>query len=50
MIRALSINETNYLFSGIFKQALDLEQSLSFVCPYKMGKSWLSHANIRLEK
>ncbi len=50
MIRALSINGTNYLFSKTFEQALDSKQSLSFVCPYKIGKSWLSHANIRLEK
>ncbi|MFG6369551.1 MAG: hypothetical protein K1W16_14285 [Lachnospiraceae bacterium] len=45
----LSINGMSYPNSRAFEQALDSKQSLSFACPYKMGKSWLSRAGIRLE-
>lgn len=49
MNRTLSINGMDLPISRAFEQALYSKQSLSFACPYKMGKSWLSRAGIRLE-
>lgn len=48
MKRTVSINGINSPISRAFEQALDSKQSLSFACPYKRQKSWLSHAGIRL--
>ncbi|MCI8313951.1 MAG: hypothetical protein HFH74_02645 [Lachnospiraceae bacterium] len=50
MNRTLSINGMDLPISRTFEQALYSKQSLSFACPYKMGKSWLSRADIRLER
>lgn len=48
MNRILSLIGIDYQADSIFEQALDAKQSLSFVCPYKREKSWLSRAGIRL--